>query len=244
MFCCDTPDVNPARNLEFSAMPSYKLVYFNARGIAENARMLFAVAKQPFEDVRLSLTFGTPGDFSTIKRPEFDAAKAAGELDASLGKLGLEVDGVKLGHSKAIERYLARELGLMGSSAMEAAQVDSLGETVRDIKDAYQKVRSIAGADEKKLALDNWFAEGLPDWVKLVEKSVPAGPGPFLVGGKVSAADLSFYTLLLAPSGFFDNTEGAKASFQSCPKIKAALEAVDALPQLQDYLSKRKVTPI
>ena len=30
---------------------------------------------------------------------------------------------------------------------------------------------------------------------------------------------------------------------KECPKMKAALEAVDALPQLQEYLKARKVTP-
>ena len=73
-------------------------------------------------------------------------------------------------------------------------------------------------------ATDKWFAEDLPNFVKLAEKSLPPGPGPFMIGGKVSAADLGFYTLLLAPGGFFDNTEGAKASFQDCwksPKLKS-----------------------
>ena len=42
---------------------------------------------------------------------------------------------------------------------------------------------------------------------------------------------------------FFDNAEGAKAAFQNCPKLKAALEATDALPQLKEYISKRKETP-
>ncbi|CAE7455353.1 GST1 [Symbiodinium natans] len=196
-------------------MPSYKLTYFDIRGLAENARIFFAVAKQPYEDVRLTLAFGTPGDFSTIKRPEFDEMKAKGELDTSLGKVPLlEVDGAKIGQSKAIERFLSRELGLAGSSPIEAAQVDQLGETVRDIKDAYQKVRGLKDEEEKKKGMEKWFAEDLPGWCKLTEKSLPAGPGPFMVGGKVSAADLLFYTLLLAPGGFFDNTEGAKAAFQ------------------------------
>ena len=35
---------------------------------------------------------------------------------------------------QAIERFLASQLGMMGSSAAEGAQVDQLGETVRDIK--------------------------------------------------------------------------------------------------------------
>eukprot|EP00933_Yihiella_yeosuensis_P059065 TRINITY_DN5999_c0_g1_i1.p1 TRINITY_DN5999_c0_g1~~TRINITY_DN5999_c0_g1_i1.p1 ORF type:complete len:256 (+),score=79.71 TRINITY_DN5999_c0_g1_i1:83-769(+) len=222
---------------------SFKLVYFDIRGLAETSRMLFTVAKQPFEDSRFSFSFGTPGDFSTIKRPEFDEAKAKGELDASLGKVPyVEVDGVKIGQSKAIERFLAAELGLAGKSSIEAAQIDALCECVRDIKDAYQKVKGIADEAEKKTAMETWFSTGLPDWLKLVEKSLAAGSGPFLVGDKISAADVVFYNFLQAPNGFFDNADGAKAAMSATPRIKAAVEAVDALPEMKDYLSKRKDT--
>ena len=34
-------------------MSSYKLVYFNGRGRAENARMMFTLGGQKFEDVRI-----------------------------------------------------------------------------------------------------------------------------------------------------------------------------------------------
>ena len=66
-----------------------KLSYFDARGVVETTRYMLAVTKTPYEDFRYGLTFGTPGDFSTIQRPEFDAAKAAGKLDANLGRLPL-----------------------------------------------------------------------------------------------------------------------------------------------------------
>eukprot|EP00913_Durusdinium_trenchii_P033220 g31098.t1 len=118
---------------------------------------------------------------------------------------------------------------MMGSNSVEAAQVDQLGETVRDIKE--HRVQRVQERFD------------LPNWCALAEKSLPPGPGPFLVGGKVSLADILFYTLLLAPGCFFDNAEGAKAAFQNCPKLKAALEATDALPQLKEYISKRKETP-
>ena len=55
-----------------------KLSYFDARGVAETTRYMLAVTKTPYEDFRYGLNFGTPGDFSTVQRPEFDAAKAAG----------------------------------------------------------------------------------------------------------------------------------------------------------------------
>lgn len=225
-------------------MPTYKLCYFDIRGLAETARMLLAVAKVPYEDVRLSLTFGTPGDFSTIQRPEFDAAKAAGELDVSLGKVPyLDVDGVRFGQSKAIERYISRQHGLMGSNEIEGAQIDQLTESIRDFKDAYNKAKNTQGEEEKKKAIETFFAEGLPNNIKLAEKSLPAGAGPWLVGSKISYADICFYQFLLAPNGFFDNAEGAKAAFQDCPRMKAAMEAVDANADLKEYLSKRKESP-
>ena len=83
-----------------------------------------------------------------------------------------------------------------------------------------------------------YFFENIPFLVTEISQSDRSQ-----VGGKLSLADILFYPLLLAPGGFFDDTEGAKASFQSSPKVKAAMEAVDALPQLKEYFASRKVTP-
>merc|ERR1719272_2061776 len=130
-----------------------------------------------------------------MKRPEFDAAKAAGELDASGGKVPLlTVDGTeKIGQSKAIERYLTKALGLAGSSDVEAAQIDAISETVRDIKDSYQKVK---GEDATKA---KFFAEDLPAALALLEKSLPKGSdnnSPWLVGSKISYADIVLFNFL------------------------------------------------
>jgi glutathione S-transferase len=226
-------------------MPNYKLCYFDIRGLAETARMLFVVSKTPYEDIRLSLTFGTPGDFSTISRPEFDEKKASGELDISLGKVPyLDVDGTKFGQSKAIERYLSKQFSMLGANDLEAAQIDQLCESVIDFKAAYTKAKGTTGDEEKKAALEKFFAETLPDNLKLAEKSLPAaGAGPWLVGNTVSLADVVFYAFLAAPDGFFDNADGAKAAFQGCARIKAAMEAVDAIPELKTHIANRKPSP-
>ena len=103
---------------------------------------MFAIAKQPFEDARFPIAFGIPGDFSTMVRKEFDAAKAAGELDAAMGKVPiLEVNGVKIGQSKSIERYLARNLGFAGDTSLAEFAIDAMCETVRDIKDEVRFLR-------------------------------------------------------------------------------------------------------
>jgi len=224
-------------------MSTYKLQYFDARGVVEVARFMFAVAKVDYDDARFSLTFGTPGDFSTLSRPEFDSAKAAGELACSAGKVPyLEVNGVKFGQSKAIERYLAKELGLGGSSPIEFAQMDAVAEQVRDIKDAYNNAKRGKEGAEKEAALKTWFDETMPAQVKLMESMVPGAGGypgaggPFLFGSKVSYADLSVFQFLAAPSCFFDNTEGAAASFKDCPKIASAMAAVFSFKDLESFV--------
>merc|ERR1719401_1766112 len=173
-----------------------------------------------------------------MKRPEFDAAKAAGDLDASGGKVPLlTVDGeFKIGQSKAIERYLATALGLAGSNAVETAQIDAVGETVRDIKDAYQKAKVDEESKEK------FFSEGLPAGLALLEKSLPTASGPWLIGSNISYADIVVFNFLTSQKGFFDDFEKAKAAYMTCPRIAAAMAAVEANTELQAYIAGRKDT--
>jgi len=227
-------------------MTKYTLTYFDIRGLAETARLMFAAAGVEYTDVRYSLTFGTPGDFSTIVRPEFDAAKAAGELNMSGGKLPLlEVDGVKVGQSKAIERYLMTALNLAGSSPMQAAQMDAVGEMVRDIKDAYNKAKAgkDKGSPELEAAMKEWFDEKLPASVALIEQMIPASEGPYAFGAAISYADIVLFQFLATPGGFFDNTEGAKAAFQGCANIKRAMETTAANEKLVAYIAGRPERP-
>ena len=213
--------------------PKITLHYFDARGVAESIRYLLAMAKVPYEDNRFSLAFGTPGDFSTIIRPEFDAAKESGALVAGCDKVPiLEVDGVKVGQSKACERFVAKKFGFMGSGAMEEFQVDCLCEHIRDIKDTYQKEK--VKGDEAK---EKYFGETLPEFLKKVEKSLGDSKGPWLVGTKVSLADGAYMVFL---TEFFDNTEGAKAA--TPPKIWAAVEAVNAIPAVKAWQEARPKT--
>lgn len=223
-------------------MSTYKLTYFDARGVVEVARIMFAAAGQPYEDQRFPLAFGTPGDFSTIVREEFDAAKAAGELDASCGKVPiLTVNGTsKIGQSKAIERFLARELGLAGNSSIEAAVIDALTENVRDIKDAYNAAKR---AEDKDAQVAKFFAETLPEWCQKTEKSLPESAGPWLVGDKISHADIVWYNFVGATSKpFFDNVEGAQAAFANCPRIAAAMDATGRFEGVAQWFANRPDT--
>ncbi|PIK46236.1 hypothetical protein BSL78_16895 [Apostichopus japonicus] len=76
-------------------MPTYKLTYFDARAKAEPARYMFELAGLEYEDTR-------------VTRDEWKAMKAT----TGLGQLPvLEVDGIELPQSGAIERYIGRKHG-------------------------------------------------------------------------------------------------------------------------------------
>ena len=112
-----------------------KLCYFNGRGLAETSRMILAVAGAEYEDFRYPLEVIDWATFNMV-REEFNKDKAEGKLEKSMGKVPFLVvnDGVEttLSQSKSIERYLARRFGFMGGSDLEAAQIDSLCECIRD----------------------------------------------------------------------------------------------------------------
>merc|ERR1711879_74380 len=191
---------------------------------------------------------GTPGDFSTIIRKEFDEAKANGDFAVSAGKVPvLLVDGQPLcGQSKAIERFVAQQVGLMGSDAFQAAKIDALCENIRDIKDAYNAAKRTPEA-EKEAAIAKFFAETLPKWCKDTEAALPAPAGPWLVGDKISYADVAWFVFVGADAAakpFFDNVEGAKKAYADCPRIVAAMQAVANNEDIKTYLAKRPETMI
>lgn len=212
-----------------------KLVYFNARGLAETSRMLLAVAGQDYEDFRFPFKIVDMSIFK-FERPEFDAAKAKGELAGSLHKLpALHVDGVTIGQSKAIERYLARRFGMMGSNELEAAQIDAICEYVKDFKSDYQSVRKCQ-EEEKPEKSKIWFEKTLPEKLGALDAIVGK---KYAVGNSLSLADITLYNFLVH---FFDNTEGAKGALDTTENIKTVVENTAQHEALQEWIRTRPVT--
>ncbi len=108
---------------------TYKLTYFNIRGLAETSRMLFKAAGQQFEDYRYPISM-KDGQFS---RPEWDADKPKYIYE----KIPvLEIDGGKytIAQSKAIERFLARRFNMFGNNDVEAALIGKRNQSFFHIK--------------------------------------------------------------------------------------------------------------
>jgi prostaglandin-H2 D-isomerase / glutathione transferase len=213
-----------------------KLVYFNLRGVVEVSRYMLHMGGAEYEDFRY------PFDTSNWAKPEADAAKIEGKHDINMGRLPfLEVDGQLVAQSKSIERFVATRFGFYGANDVEAAQIDCVCEHVRDIKDAYQKVRGIQDKAEKKAGMEKWFGTDLPEWCGKLEKSlkITSTTRGVAVGSKVSLADITIYYWL---TFFFDNVEGAKAAHSTCPTISAIVETTGALEKVKEWEATRPDT--
>jgi glutathione S-transferase len=220
-------------------MSDVKLLYFNLKGLAEISRVIMKIGGINFEDARYPFA-ATESGFS---KPEFDAKKAAGEHDSNMGRVPiLFVDGAQIGQSKPIERFLARRCNLMGSTDVEAAQIECIAEHTRDIKDAYSKIRWMGGmgpSPEKEAAMKKWYETELAEWLVKLEKSLPAGAEGCAVGSAISYADICIWHLLREN---FDNLEGVQSSLKGCHRLEGIANAVATHPSVVAWVAERPQT--
>lgn len=204
-------------------MPAYKLTYFNARGRGEIMRLLFAEAKEAYDDCR-------------IEKDQWPALKAS----TPFGQLPmLEVDGVKLCQSTACARYLARKFHLAGKSELEQAQTDMVVDCIED--SAKPMISFFFEKDEaKKTELKKKYnEEQLPAFLTLLENLLKQNNGgdDFFVGKGVTWADL----YLLGFIGW-TNMAGNEDPLGKHPKLKALKAKVENLPNIKAWIAKRPKT--
>ena len=169
-----------------SKQPTLK--YWSGRGLMEVARQCLSITDQEFIDDRLSSPDGH-------------------DLTANLGRLPvLETSHGSVGQSLAIYYYVAAENGLMGHNNLEAAQILSVHEHLRELSQAWRKVcpyGDIPSAD----TVAAFFEQGATDvtgtakrgngdrtllwYIGRIELSL-AGNG-FAVGSALSLADVLLY---------------------------------------------------
>jgi len=196
-------------------MPSYKLCYFNGRGLGEVSRLIFAQAGQEYEDFRW-------------ERDDWPKHKP----NAPTGQgPWLEVDGAKIGQSTAIARYLAKQFDLAGKGDLEQAQVDMVVCCMEDLRNTLMPI--FAEKDEEKQAAirAQILAEKLPAAFERLDNLLT---GDFFVGNAVTWADLHVAHYLSMLCHFKVEGEIEKYS-----KLRDHKARVEALPNIAAWIAKR-----
>jgi glutathione S-transferase len=200
------------------------LTYFKLTGRAETIRLIFAAAGIKFEDNR-------------IEGSEWPALKPS----TPWGALPiLQVNGkTTIGQSMPIARYIAREAGLAGKTSLEQALVDSVAETINEIREKVFPVYMIKEDDKKTAAATEFTTQYLPQMLTKIDKfhSSNNGGKGFLVGDKLTWADLHFYAAIEAAA--FVVPQSAQVVKDQFPRLQQLYERVAAIPKVAEYLKKR-----
>ena len=97
----------------------------------------------------------------------------------------LSYNGVEIGQSMTICRYLANEFGLAGKTNLERARSDMIVDCVSDIYNKF--VTAVTAPEDKKAELEAIFDnETVPSGLDLFEKLLKQNEGEFFVGDSVS----------------------------------------------------------
>jgi len=222
----------------------YKLSYFNLRGLAETSRMMFAIAGVEYEDHRFRDI--PQGDGQSPLRPEFASVKEHlpfGQVPTlQIGGKGNSDDGIILSQSKAIERFLARKFGLLGSNPIEAQLIDSVCESIRDARDAYFKVNK--DAEEKPKYFTTTLVNFFKYWNRFAlthsgaPREFPSSTPNTFVGSKLSLADIVFFHFL----SIFDDQTAVSNALASFPALRGIREKVATHPAIKKWIATRPVT--
>jgi glutathione S-transferase len=229
------------------------LKYWNGRGLMEVPRQLLAIAGK------------FPGDYTDGR---FEAP--AEGLDANLGRMPvIDVGSNSIGQSAAINFFIASENGLMGSNNLEAAQIISIQEHIKEMLTAYRTVTPY-GSEPTPEQMDTWFNQGSTDltgnaeragystrylkwWMGRMENVM--GTKGYAVGDKLSLADVLLYNafgehlkdseaaegVTASRRGAFGSKERTDAALANHPRIKASVDAVANNANIQKWLSIRGV---
>ena len=221
----------------------FQLKYFDARGAAEGCRLIFAIAGEEYQDSRFELI---PGK---MESPAFLAAKEGGDLAMNLDRAPVLItpEGVTIGQSKAIERFLARRFGLMGETEVEGALIDCIAEHCRDVKDAQMRKRfSMFVKDrtdeEKAEAQKEWFETDMPSMLAKIEATIEtvATTKGFAVGSSLSYADVCIYSLLKECFPIYK--EPTLEAAKDCPRLLEICDSVSSNPKVSQWIEERPAT--
>ncbi|CAG7833428.1 unnamed protein product [Allacma fusca] len=200
----------------------YKLTYFNARGIAEPIRYIFAYAEVPYEDVRIEKE----------SWPELKPNTPWGQIPT------LETEGQVLAQSSTIARFLARKYDLVGSTDLEAAQCDELVDAIGDLKLEWKKFFLELDPEKRDELKKNLIGVQIRKYFTKFDSMIGSNPdGTHLVGKSFTWADFYVACYLEAVERTVD-----ASILEEYPNLKGLKEEVNNIPQIKTWIESRPDT--
>jgi len=202
-------------------MKDVKLTYFESTGRAELSRILLAYGGVRYTDER-------------VPRSSFPGLKPQlpyGQLPV------LTVDGVTISQSITIARYLAKEVGLTGTTAIHAAQADEMVDAQIDVMN--KGVPAFLEQDpEKKQEMMAKHSAEVMEYFTMMEKKLEERGGQFFVANTLTWADIALYAYLDVMSEM-TGPEAVAGMLGQCPKITDLRARIGKLPNVEKWIQNR-----
>lgn len=193
--------------------PSIKLTYFDMKGRAESVRLAFTIGDVEFEDER-------------IAGPEFQERREKGTFPFK-SLPAMTVDGETYAESDGLLRYAGKLSGLYPECAKAAMKVDMVVSVLETIISSLFK----SNTSEARSAFVN---ETIPRYVGAINDMYKKSDGPYLIGDKLSIADLKVYCTLIplndaktldhVPAGTIEEYKALMKMFETLTSLEKVKE--------------------
>lgn len=205
-------------------MVSYKLTYFNVRGLGEISRYIFAAAAQEYEDNRIEFE-----DW-----PKLKANTTFGQLPL----LEINDNGkiTTLAQSNTIARYLARKFNLAGKDEIQRAKAEMILDHFSDLQTQFRLAFFESDEQEKEKKIKVFSEEKIPEFLAPVEKILKEQGTTHLAGNNPTIADLHLAVILDRFEIYLGST------LDKFPLVKALNDKIKNHSRIVAHKAKRPVT--
>ncbi|OXA54214.1 glutathione S-transferase 1 [Folsomia candida] len=216
-----------------SASETYKLTYFDFRGLAEPIRLMFAFAGVDYIDERV------PQDASW---PEKKATLPWGTMPVLEVRPGKSGPSFVLAQVAAIGRYLAKKFNLDAKTEEDAAKCDEYVDALKDF--AQEFIIWYRSTDEvaKSAQLLELKEKHGPNYFGKFEAIISKSESGWLVGPSLTWTDIFAANHLSNWAKFLgdENTDLLKDKY---PNLSKLVEKVFSLEGISKWIKERPETP-
>uniref|UniRef100_A0AC35UBY0 Glutathione S-transferase n=1 Tax=Rhabditophanes sp. KR3021 TaxID=114890 RepID=A0AC35UBY0_9BILA len=192
-----------------------KFTYFDGMGRGEVTRMLLKIGGQDFVDNRIAIE-----DWPKIKDQQpFKRLPV------------VEIDGVVIAETRAIEQYFAGQFNLLGKNAIESALIMQFVLALDDVE-YNSKLIFVTKDEEKQKPLYKIFInDHVIPFTKRIPQFLKQNGNGVLVGSSITYADIAYYQFLYNYRLRFD--------IPIDEDLKEYIDKVENEPSIKKHLSNR-----